>query len=483
MKIVHLSWSPNDENLFATAGKDHLCICTVNDKIVEKKMGTGGDTVSHCAAAWVNNPNLSTTILTAGADGKIHQWNQEKLTKSYPVCDKGAIQSIACRLNAAGEEIVLAGGNCKNLMVFKFDGSLKKMWQVMCDAAPRSVDMFGGAILVGLKNGSICELPWTDDGSKSPKVVMTSHCDGETWGLCVCTTPSGETRVITSGDDNRLLAYNPKTYQVLAEGQVNDPGKAKKSKPSRGGASSMSSQPANCQSRCVAYCSKLNQLAVADNTGIVTIREIDWDAVDQGLPGCLDNIKKRLFTKTKNTEWIETMHYSPDGKTLAIGSHDNNIYLVNSKTLSVSKPLKGHSSFITALDWSQDGGYIRSVCGAYELLFFKGAGKAWQRDPSGASNTIETTWTNQTCKFGWSVQGIFPPGCDGSHINSVCMSSDQKLIASGDDYGLVCLYRNPLLEGNDSGKYRGHSEFVTHVAFSDDCKYLWSTGGQDQTTI
>jgi WD40 repeat protein len=63
------------------------------------------------------------------------------------------------------------------------------------------------------------------------------------------------------------------------------------------------------------------------------------------------------------------------------------------------------------------------------------------------------------------------------------MSSDQKLIASGDDYGLVCLYRNPLLEGNDSGKYRGHSEHVTHVAFSDDRKYLWSTGGQDQTTI
>lgn len=114
-------------------------------------------------------------------------------------------------------------------------------------------------------------------------------------------------------------------------------------------------------------------------------------------------MRKRLFTKTKNAEWIETMHYSPDGKTLAVGSHDNNIYLVNTKTFSVSKPLKGHSSFITAVDWSQDGNYIRSVCGAYELLFFKGKGKAWQRDPSGASNTVETNWTNQTCKLGWSV--------------------------------------------------------------------------------
>jgi len=59
------------------------------------------------------------------------------------------------------------------------------------------------------------------------------------------------------------------------------------------------------------------------------------------------------------------------------------------------------------------------------------------------------------------------------------MTKDQKLIASGDDYGLVCVYRNPLLEGHESRKYRGHSEHVTTVAFSPDNKYLLSVGGQD----
>ena len=28
MKIVHLAYSPHDDSVFATAGKDHLCICT-----------------------------------------------------------------------------------------------------------------------------------------------------------------------------------------------------------------------------------------------------------------------------------------------------------------------------------------------------------------------------------------------------------------------------------------------------------------------
>ena len=40
-----------------------------------------------------------------------------------------------------------------------------------------------------------------------------------------------------------------------------------------------------------------------------------------------------------------------------------------------------------------------------------------------------------------------------------------------------------MLEGHESNKYRGHSEHVTHVKFSDDNKFLFSTGGQDQTTI
>lgn len=74
---------------------------------------------------------------------------------------------------------------------------------------------------------------------------MFSHCDGETWGLEVCKHPTDKSyRVISSADDNRILAYNPQTKQVLCEGrvQVDPPKKKKKEKAGyRGGASSMSS--------------------------------------------------------------------------------------------------------------------------------------------------------------------------------------------------------------------------------------------------
>lgn len=335
---------------------------------------------------------------------------------------------------------------------------------------------------MGLKNGSLVELPFSADGQARQNVVMTSHCDGEVWGLEVCETEGG-LRLITTGDDNRVLTYNPKTHQSLVEGIVTDlqGKKVKEKKGYKGGASSMSSQPAQCQSRCVAYDDKHGQMVIANNKGICTVRNIDWNLIDKREPGCLDEVKKTLFKDVKKAEWIECMSFSPCGKFLAVGSHDNMIYLLDTQTYKKKTKLTGHSSFITAIDWSVDSQYIRSVCGAYELLFFKAKEK--KRDPSGASNTIGTTWCDQTCKFGWNVQGVFPSGCDGSHINSVAMSKDQKLIASGDDYGLLCVYRNPLLEGHASNKYRGHSEHVTRVKFSPDNKYIFSIGGQDQTMI
>jgi len=95
-------------------------------------------------------------------------------------------------------------------------------------------------------------------------------------------------------------------------------------------------------------------LAVATNTGLVTIRELDWAAVDKRDAGSLDNVKHTLFKKLKKAEWIESMVYSPCNNFLAIGSHDNLIYVFDTKGYKEIKgsPFKGHSSFITALDWS-----------------------------------------------------------------------------------------------------------------------------------
>jgi WD40 repeat protein len=66
------------------------------------------------------------------------------------------------------------------------------------------------------------------------------------------------------------------------------------------------------------------------------------------------------------------MEYSPDGTKFAVGSHDNNIYVYETSSNELLGVCSKHNSFIVSVDWSADGEYIRSVCGAHELLFFSG---------------------------------------------------------------------------------------------------------------
>lgn len=204
---------------------------------------------------------------------------------------------------------------------------------------------------------------------------MTSHCDGEVWGLDVIDiNGKGELRAITSADDGRILTYDIKKHKALAEGSVkvkeaedsDDGGKGKKkgkkgkkskkggkskSKSKKPGASSMSSCPADEQSRAIAYDPELKQLAVANNDGVVTVRSVDWDKVDARDSAGLDNCIKTI---TYSTRWVEAMAYSPDHKFLAIGSHDQFIYLCKTdKDFKLhKKKMAGHSGALTGLDWS-----------------------------------------------------------------------------------------------------------------------------------
>jgi len=66
----------------------------------------------------------------------------------------------------------------------------------------------------------------------------------------------------------------------------------------------------------------------------------------------LDNV---IATKNDSREWIEDMEYSPDGSKLAVGSHDNNIYIYNSSDYSLIGKCSKHNSFIVSVDWSSDG--------------------------------------------------------------------------------------------------------------------------------
>lgn len=83
-------------------------------------------------------------------------------------------------------------------------------------------------------------------------------------------------------------------------------------------------------------------------------------------------------------------------------------------------------------------------------------------------------WHSWTCTLGWPVQGIFPAYSNGTDVNYVDRTNSKHpdgyyVIATGDDFGKVNLFKYPALDLHSQSKaFRGHSSHVPCVKFSHD---------------
>ncbi|KAL4666645.1 hypothetical protein H8959_005334 [Pygathrix nigripes] len=184
-------------------------------------------------------------------------------------------------------------------------------------------------------------------------------------------------------------------------------------------------------------------------------------------------------------EQISVVKFSPDGAYLAVGSHDNLVYVytVDQGGRKVSRLGKcsGHSSFITHLDWAQDSSCFVTNSGDYEILYWDPA-TCKQITSADAVRNVE--WATATCVLGFGVFGIWSEGADGTDINAVARSHDGKLLASADDFGKVHLFSYPCCQPRAlSHKYGGHSSHVTNVAFLWDDSMALTTGGKDTSVL
>jgi len=183
---------------------------------------------------------------------------------------------------------------------------------------------------------------------------MESHCDGEVWGLDI--NFSNPNLITSAGDDNKVRTWDITQRKCVGSATL-DANKGPERKAGYG-ASTLASTSPNQQARCVAVHDATGKVALGYNEGSFEIR------------AGMDNLTSVEHKDKLCKEWIETMHFSPDGQWLAIGSHDQYIYIVKTSDWKLASKMQKHSSYITALDWSLDSKNIKSTCGAYELLYW-----------------------------------------------------------------------------------------------------------------
>lgn len=237
-------------------------------------------------------------------------------------------------------------------------------------------------------------------------------------------------------------------------------------------AATMGKLAPNQQARSIAYSKKHGHVAVSDNYGLVSIRKFDdFDSEIQQL--------------AQPQEWNEVMRFSPCDKYLAVGSHDDKVYIyeINEEGHYKLSHTTGEkiTSFVQSLDWTLDSKYIRTTSASHEKQYFNVADK--KHAPDGLNETKDSEWATHTCRFGWDTHGI-QRGEDDSHINGVWKTQDGSHLMSTDDWGLLNVYNFPVMDfTHEARSYAGHSEHVVRVVSSEDGNRFFTIGGNDKTVI
>lgn len=436
--VFAADFHPTDSNIVVTCGKSHLYFWNLEKGMLVKKQGLFEKQEKPKFVLCVTFAENGDAI-TGDSSGNILVWGKGTNRISHVI--QGAHEGSIFALCMLRNSTLVSGGKDRRLICW--DNSYQQIQTVEVPELYGPIRTIaegrGETVLIGTTKNFV--LQGSLDGEFMP--ITQGHLD-ELWGLAV---HPWKPQFLTCGYDRQVSLWDSSTHQLIWTKSMEDTVQSAGFHPS--GA------------------------VVAIGTQIGRWLVLDTDSKDL------------VTVHTDGNEQLSVMRYGPDGNFLAIGSHDNYIYIYavaeNGRKYSRVGKCSGHSSFITHLDWSVDSQYLVSNSGDYEILY-------WIPSVCKQVVSVETTrdieWATYTCALGFQVFGLWPDGSDGTDINGVCRSSDKSLLVTGDDFGKVHLFSYPCSQFRaPSHVYSGHSSHVTNVTFLYDDSYLVSTGGKDMSVM
>ncbi|XP_072222103.1 echinoderm microtubule-associated protein-like 1 isoform X1 [Leuresthes tenuis] len=436
--VFAADFHPTDSNIIVTCGKSHLCFWTMEKGMLIKKQGLFEKQEKPKFVLCVTFAENGDAI-TGDSSGNILVWGKGTNRISHVIqgAHEGSIFAVCMLRNGT----LVSGGKDRKLV--SWDSSYQKIQTVevpeLFGPIRTIAEGRGESVLIGTTKNFV--LQGSLDGEFTS--ITQGHTD-ELWGLGV---HPWKPQFLTCGYDRQVCLWDSSTHQLIWNKSIED----------------------TAQSAGFHPCGAV--VAIGTQTG-------RWLVLDT-------DSKDLVAVHTDGNEQLSVMRYGPDGNFLAIGSHDNYIYVYavaeNGRKYSRVGKCSGHSSFITHLDWSVDSQYLVSNSGDYEILY-------WIPSVCKQVVSVETTrdieWVTCTCTLGFQVFGLWPEGSDGTDINAVCRSSDKSLLVTGDDFGKVHLFSYPCSQFRaPSHVYGGHSSHVTNVTFLYDDSHLVSTGGKDMSVL
>ena len=429
--FLDIKFHPSNSDVLVMCGVKVFAIATIKGGALTVKKGTGwGKTPLTQLQALSCIGFLGDLPVTGAFNGAVFSWENGVLKEAVKVHES----SITCL--GRSDSGIVSGGN--DGLVSLLDHSLQvvKSYDLKgmgsANPKPRSVWATGAGVLIGTRGGEIYEIK-----GEEVSTLVKGHFDNELWGLSA--HPS-QAVYATFGQDGMLGIWDLASRKLKASARVEGPGET------------------------LAYSPSGDFLALGLQNGKVLV----FDSQTLELK----------FAKHDRVKAVSQVKYSPDGSLLAAGGHDSLIITYNvADSYKLVAKMKGHTSTVTHMDFSESGAVLQSTSASYDILFHNLA--KGLHDPKGASGNRDEAWSSWSLVLGWPVQGIWPPCSDGSDINAVRRSNSRRVVATVDDFSQVKLFRYPCPVKNAAcNSYRGHSSHVTNCAFFDG--HLITTGGMDK---
>ncbi|XP_070368279.1 echinoderm microtubule-associated protein-like 4 isoform X1 [Equus asinus] len=449
--VLAVEFHPTDANIIITCGKSHVLFWTWSGNSLTRKQGIFGKYEKpkfvQCLAFLGNGD-----VLTGDSGGVILIWSKTTVEPTPGKGPKGVYQiskqikahdgSVFTLCQMRNGMLLTGGGKDRKIILWDHDLNPEREIEVPDQYGTiRAVaEGKGDQFLVGTSRNFILRGTFNDGF----QIEVQGHTD-ELWGLA---THPFKDLLLTCAQDRQVCMWNSVEHRLEWTRLVDEPG------------------------HCADFHPSGTVVAIGTHSG-------RWFVLDA-------ETRDLVSIHTDGNEQLSVMRYSVDGTLLAVGSHDNFIYLYvvseNGRKYSRYGKCTGHSSYITHLDWSPDNKYIMSNSGDYEILY-------WDI-PSGCklirnrSDCKDIDWTTYTCVLGFQVFGVWPEGSDGTDINALVRSHNRKVIAVADDFCKVHLFQYPCSKAKaPSHKYSAHSSHVTNVSFTHSDSHLISTGGKDMSII
>jgi len=154
---------------------------------------------------------------TGGHGGSVYVWSDACTVVKQIKCSNDMITVI----NAVNGKVLVGSKDKKVTIINAAGGNFSLAKFVNLDASfPKSLDFHEGNLLCGMRNGNIFEFKNVLENEDEPVTLMQSHYDGETWGINLV---DGGSKILTSGDDNKISLINTETFKVERNGKVNGP--------------------------------------------------------------------------------------------------------------------------------------------------------------------------------------------------------------------------------------------------------------------